>query len=141
MNGKPYTTAIDIWSLGATVIEMAEGRPSMSNIPLRLAINMIQVAGGPYLQNPHQVSFLLRNWAHIEKPFLHRRSIFQHDKKLKSFLKAMLQREAIKRASAEDLLGHKFLDCVDNNFCIRELFQPVPFEDALPSFSEIQELS
>ncbi len=56
MNGKPYTTAIDIRSLGATVIEMAEGRPSMSNIPLRLAINMIQVAGGPYLQNAHNVS-------------------------------------------------------------------------------------
>ncbi len=53
----------------------------------------------------------------------------------------MLQREATKRASAEDLLGHKFLDCVDSNFCIRELFQPVPFDHALPSFSEVQELS
>ncbi len=74
-NGKPYTTAIDIWFLGATVIEMAEGQPSMFNVSLRLAVNMIQVAGSPYLQNPHKVSFLLRNWTHVEKNFHHRHEL------------------------------------------------------------------
>ncbi len=44
---------------------------------------------------------------------------------MRQFLGQMLVRDDKKRATAENLLRHEFLDAADNFFCIRHLFERV----------------
>ncbi len=51
----PYTTAVDIWSFGATVIKMAEGRPCLHDVSERMAMDLIRQRLRPYLWDSQQV--------------------------------------------------------------------------------------
>lgn len=88
---KEYGPKIDVWSLGIMAIEMIEGEPPyMNESPIR-ALYLIITNGTPELKDPDAIS-----------------PVF------KEFLNWSLQVDVDKRASAEELLGHEFIQKADN---------------------------
>jgi len=82
----PYSNKVDIWSLGITAIEMAEGYPPYYNYPALRAMGMISARQGYTLQNEQNYSSDFRD-----------------------FIAKCLQREQSLRPSAEELLFHPFI--------------------------------
>ncbi|KAH0538920.1 hypothetical protein FGG08_004511 [Glutinoglossum americanum] len=59
---RPHGRKVDIWGLGITAIEMAEGEPPyLSEEPSR-ALNMIGANGTPQLQRPESLTLVFKNW-------------------------------------------------------------------------------
>jgi len=83
---EEYDKEADIWSLGITAIEMAEGKPPYYNIHPMRAIFMIPTRPSPKLSNPDQ-------WS---PEFI-------------SFVAACLQKKPQERPSAIKLLKHPFI--------------------------------
>ncbi|NWY07204.1 PAK6 kinase, partial [Nothoprocta ornata] len=82
----PYTTEVDIWSLGIMVIEMVDGEPPyFSDSPVQ-AMKRLRDSPPPRLKNFHRTSPVLRD-----------------------FLERMLTRDPLERATAQELLDHPFL--------------------------------
>jgi serine/threonine protein kinase len=82
-----YGPSVDIYSLGATCIEMAEGSPPLSHIaPLAALLLIAQDGARPSLTSPSSFSPSFGN-----------------------FVGACLQREAALRPTAAELLRHPFL--------------------------------
>lgn len=81
-----YDVKADIWSLGITCIEMAEGNPPHHNIHPMSAIFLIPSKPAPTLQDPSK-------WS---KDFI-------------DFLSRCLNKDPEARASAEELLKHPFV--------------------------------
>jgi p21-activated kinase 1 len=86
IRGLEYDAKVDVWSLGITAIEMAEGEPPHLHEPPLRALLLITTKGSPTLQHSDR-------WSH----------------KFKHFLKCCLHIEPTKRASCEQLLMHPFL--------------------------------
>jgi serine/threonine protein kinase len=86
IRGLAYGDKVDVWSLGITAIEMAEGEPPHINEPPLRALLLITTQGTPQLKNPTK-------WS----------PKFQH------FLNKCLDVEVETRSSAEKLLLHPFL--------------------------------
>jgi len=84
---KAYDTKVDIWSLGITVIEMIDGRP-------------------PYLLEPAFV--VLVNIATKGQPSVINVQRLKDNIELSNFLDACLQVDHHRRASANELLHHRF---------------------------------
>ncbi|KXS17677.1 Pkinase-domain-containing protein [Gonapodya prolifera JEL478] len=81
-----YGTSADIWSLGITVIEMAEGRPPHHNVHPMRAIFMIPTKPPPKFENESHYSSNMRD-----------------------FLALCLVKDPSKRPSATQLLQHPFV--------------------------------
>ncbi|ORX49144.1 kinase-like protein [Hesseltinella vesiculosa] len=85
-SGEPYGIAVDIWSFGITVIEMVESKPPYFSQPGR-ATMMLKLKQRPSLQNPERLS----------KTFRH-------------FISCCFELEPRRRATADSLLKHPFLE-------------------------------
>lgn len=83
---QPYSTEVDIWSLGIMVIEMVDGEPPFFyELPLQ-AMRRIRDQGTLKIKNEHKISPLLLD-----------------------FISKMLVRNPSERATANQLLSHPFL--------------------------------
>ncbi|GMH62032.1 hypothetical protein TrST_g14162 [Triparma strigata] len=92
IRGHDYGCEIDVWSLGITAIEMAEGEPPMMREPPLRALLMITVKPSPTLKQPERYS-----------------PTFNH------FLSKCLNTNASERPSAEQLLLHPFIASASTN--------------------------
>jgi serine/threonine protein kinase len=87
IRGQEYDFKVDIWSLGITAIEMAEGEPPLLNEPPLRALLLITTNKSPTLNNNRV------RWSNE----------FNH------FIAQCLHISASKRASADQLLMHPFI--------------------------------
>ncbi|KAI6243702.1 Non-specific serine/threonine protein kinase [Aphelenchoides fujianensis] len=81
-----YDTKADIWSLGITAIEMAEGRPPLSELHPMRAIFMIPTKPPPTLKNPEE-------WSEA----------------FNDFVAQCLVKNPEERTTADELLKHEFI--------------------------------
>lgn len=81
IRGMEYDAKVDVWSLGITAIELADGEPPHLNEPPLRALFLVTTQGSPGLQQPER-------WS----------SKFRH------FLRCSLAVDPAKRASSEQLL-------------------------------------
>jgi p21-activated kinase 1 len=86
IKSKPYSFAVDIWSLGIMVRELAEGEPPYVEVPPMRALYLIVSAGIPPISNPETRS-----------------------PELLDFLEQCLQPDPARRPRAAKLLEHPFL--------------------------------
>uniref|UniRef100_A0A7S3UZM9 Protein kinase domain-containing protein n=1 Tax=Aplanochytrium stocchinoi TaxID=215587 RepID=A0A7S3UZM9_9STRA len=81
-----YTTKVDIWSLGITLIEMCEGKPPHANLHPGAVHLMISIKQAPTLTRPDE-------WS----------------PEISSFLASCVQKNPQDRLDASELLGHRFV--------------------------------
>jgi len=86
IRGIPYSSKVDIWSLGIILHEMTEGKPPYFDQPPVRAMYLISTKGSPGLINPEEWSTGLRG-----------------------FMQCCLQLSPEARADASDLLQNRFL--------------------------------
>jgi len=98
IRGQEYDEKVDIWSLGITAIEMAEGEPPFLNEPPLRALLLITINPAPTLKDKS---------GHWSTAFTH-------------FLARCLDVKAEKRATAEQLLMHPFIKtaCSEQEFAV-----------------------
>ncbi|KAJ7989055.1 hypothetical protein DPEC_G00315580 [Dallia pectoralis] len=83
---SPYSTEVDVWSLGIMVVEMVDGEPPYFSETPVAAMRRLRDEPAPTVRISTQISPVL-----------------------KDFLDRMLTRDPVERASATDLLEHPFL--------------------------------
>ncbi|XP_060775263.1 serine/threonine-protein kinase 4-like [Neoarius graeffei] len=93
-----YNCVADIWSLGITAIEMAEGKPPYADIHPMRAIFMIPTSPPPTFRNPDQ-------WS---EPF-------------RDFVFQCLTKSPEQRATATQLLQHPFIKSAKSNSILKAL--------------------
>jgi len=86
IRGIPYSSKVDIWSLGIILHEITEGKPPYYDLPTVRAMYLISTKGSPGLKNPEDWSTGLRG-----------------------FMQCCLQLSPEARADASDLLQNRFL--------------------------------
>lgn len=83
---EPYSFSADIWSVGATAVELAEGAPPYCELPESRAMNEIVSRGFPGFRNNTSISSELRN-----------------------FIYKCMIRNPERRPTAKELLEHPFI--------------------------------
>ncbi|KAM9227045.1 LOW QUALITY PROTEIN: serine/threonine-protein kinase PAK 3-like [Leptosomus discolor] len=96
--GEAYGPKVDIWSLGITAIEMADGFPPYIGYDSLVVMDLIAMEGTPELQHPERLSALF------------------HD-----FLNCCLEVDVDRRWSAKELLQHSFLTLAKPLFSLTPL--------------------
>jgi len=86
IDGYPYEKAVDVWSLGIMIMEMAEGLPPYFEHKPQKATELISQQGAPPLKNE-------KKWS----------------KEFKEFLSLCLIYNPKIRSTVEQLLAHQFL--------------------------------
>ncbi|ESO09668.1 hypothetical protein HELRODRAFT_92246, partial [Helobdella robusta] len=94
---KQYSYKVDIWSLGIMIIEMLDGEPPYLNETPLKALFLIAANGKPQLKEVDNVSQML-----------------------KEFLDLCLEVDVDKRASADQLLDHPFLELDDGLVTLKQ---------------------
>ncbi|KAA6377708.1 MAG: putative Serine/threonine-protein kinase pakC [Streblomastix strix] len=87
IQGLEYDELTDIWSLGITALECADGEPPLMNLPALKALFYIATRPPPTTKEPHK-------WS----------------SKFNDFLSRCLQHDIKKRWSAQKLLSHPFIE-------------------------------
>ncbi len=98
----PYSTEVDVWSLGIMIIEMIDGEPPYFDEPPLQAMRHIRDMPPPKFKDTHRVS-----------------------PRLQGFLDRMLVRDPTQRASAAELLEHPFLRHINSTDCLASLLKQV----------------
>jgi len=98
----PYDTKVDIWSIGALCMEMAEGKPPYSNYKPLKALFYVATKGAPSLKKQDK-------WSDTFKDFLSQCFIM----------------DPAKRPSAEELLKHPFVESVTSRSELRKALKLV----------------
>ncbi|XP_026109140.1 serine/threonine-protein kinase PAK 6-like isoform X2 [Carassius auratus] len=91
---------VDVWSLGIMLVEMVDGEPPYFSETPVAAMKRLRDEPAPTVRNLHQVSPVL-----------------------KDFLKRMLTRDPLERASATELLEHPFLLQASSPQCLLPLVE------------------
>jgi serine/threonine protein kinase len=97
-----YDFKADIWSLGITLIELAEGAPPYSDMHPMRAIFMIPSKPPPTLEDNDEVE-----WS----------------KEMKDFLAKCLTKDPDQRPTAEQLLQHAWIKRAPSIECLKELLE------------------
>ena len=135
IRGQEYDFKVDLWSLGITAIEMAEGEPPLLREPPLRALLLITINPSPTLktapplvdsdgktdldgitvQMPEPSDDQEEGWS---KSFVH-------------FLSRCLDLNQEKRASADELLQHPFLElsCSQEEFAAFTKYRLQPSDD------------
>ncbi|KAH3767650.1 protein serine/threonine kinase [Pelomyxa schiedti] len=99
--GAGYTTKVDVWSLGITVLEMAEGAPPLHDLHPMRAIFLIPTLPPPKFQDTASKS-----------------------PEIVAFLALCLKMNAAERPSAKELLSDPFIQrCCSKTQCLAPLIQ------------------
>ncbi|NWT67966.1 PAK5 kinase, partial [Prunella himalayana] len=106
----PYSTEVDIWSLGIMVMEMIDGEPPYFNEPPLQAMRRIRDNLPPRREGG-------------VFPTSNASVVFQVSSVLRGFLDSMLVREPSQRATAQELLRHPFLKLAGPPSCIVPLMR------------------
>lgn len=104
---NPYDEAVDVWSLGITLIELAEKDPPLSQMNPMRALMQVPIRKAPVLQNPGE-------WS----------------EKFHSFLSLCLEKDPAKRASIDTLLKHPFVNNLKSKNILVNLINKVKEEKA-----------
>ena len=113
IKAEKYDTSVDIWSLGITLIEMAEGEPPFMSLPVLKALLTITTRPPSTLKSKS-------SWSQA----------------MQDFLAKCLVANPRKRASAEELLSHPFLE----KACTQEEFADFVKDKLMKKKKKIEEL-
>jgi len=117
LDSRGYDFKADIWSLGITIIEMAETKPPFFDLPPHQVAQAILHGSAPSLKNPDK---------------------YTHD--FLEFLRFCLQKEPRKRFSAATLETHKWVERADSKAIIALLAAPRPSPSGSPQTQSVSPL-